>query len=152
MRDLIRTILHEETRKNLTPLIKKLIDGIIVRQYEKEICDVDIDVIEAGEYKSYLVTVTFDIDPFQVMANAFGGTSVQEDIMNDIYMLLDSNFDIQPNLKRKYVKGCKNVDSSDEELSEYSRTLKNARQQGVGLRFPKSAIKSTPMRFRAYNR
>ena len=152
MRDLIRTILHEETRKNLTPLIKKLIDGIIVRQYEKEICDVDIDVIEAGEYKSYLVTVTFDIDPFQVMANAFGGSSVQEDIMNDIYMLLDSNFDIQPNLKRKYVRGCKNVDSSDEELSEYSRTLKNARQQGVGLRFPKSAIKSTPMRFRPYNR
>ena len=152
MRDLIRTIVHEETRKNLTPLIKKLIDGIIVRQYEKEICDVDIDVIEAGEYKSYLVTVTFDIDPFQVMANAFGGTSVQEDIMNDIYMLLDSNFDIQPNLKRKYVRGCKNVDSSDEELSEYSRTLKNARQQGVGLRFPKSAIKSTPMRFRPYNR
>ena len=152
MRDLIRTILHEETRKNLTPLIKKLIDGIIVRQYEKEIGDVDIDVIEAGEYKSYLVTVTFDIDPFQVMANAFGGTSVQEDIMNDIYMLLDSNFDIQPNLKRKYVRGCKNVDSSDEELSEYSRTLKNARQQGVGLRFPKSAIKSTPMRFRPYNR
>ena len=152
MRDLIRTILHEETRKNLTPLIKKLIDGIIVRQYEKEICDVDIDVIEAGEYKSYLVTVTFDIDPFQVMANAFGGTSVQEDIMNDIYMLLDSNFDIQPNLKRKYVRGCKNVDSSDEELSEYSRTLKNARQQGFGLRFPKSAIKSTPMRFRPYNR
>ena len=152
MRDLIRKILHEETRKDLTPLIRKLINGIIVRQYEKEICDVDIDVIEAGEYKSYLVTVTFDIDPFQVMANAFGGSSVQEDIMNDIYMLLDSNFDIQPNLKRKYVRGCKNVDSSDEELSEYSRTLKNARQQGVGLRFPKSAIKSTPMRFRTYNR
>ena len=152
MRDLIRKILHEETRKDLTPLIRKLINGIIVRQYEKEICDVDIDVIEAGEYKSYLVTVTFDIDPFQVMANAFGGSSVQEDIMNDIYMLLDSNFYIQPNLKRKYVRGCKNVDSSDEELSEYSRTLKNARQQGVGLRFPKSAIKSTPMRFRPYNR
>ena len=152
MRDLIRKILHEETRKDLTPLIRKLINGIIVRQYEKEICDVDIDVIEAGEYKSYLVTVTFDIDPFQVMANAFGGSSVQEDIMNDIYMLLDSNFDIQPSLKRKYVRGCKNVDFSDEELSEYSRTLKNARQQGVGLRFPKSAIKSTPMRFRPYNR
>jgi uncharacterized protein (DUF2237 family) len=40
----------------------------------------------------------------------------------------------------------------DEELTEYSRTLKNARQQGVGLRFPKSAIKSNPARFRPYNR
>jgi hypothetical protein len=39
-----------------------------------------------------------------------------------------------------------------EEVSEYSRTLKNARQQGVGLRFPKSAVKATPMRFRPYNR
>ena len=43
-------------------------------------------------------------------------------------------------------------DTEDEELTEYSRTLKNARQQGVGLRFPKSAIKSNPARFRPYNR
>jgi uncharacterized protein (DUF2237 family) len=40
----------------------------------------------------------------------------------------------------------------DEELTEYARTLKNARQQGVGLRFPKSAIKANPSRFRPYNR
>jgi hypothetical protein len=39
-----------------------------------------------------------------------------------------------------------------QELDEYSRTLKNARQQGVGLRFPKSAIKSNTSRFRPYNR
>ena len=43
-------------------------------------------------------------------------------------------------------------DTEDEELTEYSRTLKNARQQGVGLRFPKSAIKANPARFRPYNR
>jgi len=152
MRDLIRKILHEETQKSLVPMIRRLIEGAVVRQYEKEICDVDIDVIESGEYKVYLIIVTFDIDPYQVMANAFVGSSIQEDIMNDIFMLLDSNFDIQPMLRRKYVKGCKNVDTSDEELSEYSRTLKNARQQGVGLRFPKSTVKSTPMRFRPYNR
>ena len=40
----------------------------------------------------------------------------------------------------------------EEEVSEYSRTLKNARQQGVTLRFPKSAIKSNPLRFRHYNK
>jgi uncharacterized protein (DUF2237 family) len=40
----------------------------------------------------------------------------------------------------------------DKELTEYARTLKNARQQGSGLRFPKSAIKSNPGRFRPYNR
>ena len=113
MRGLIRKILHEETRKSLVPSIKRLFDATIIHQYENEICDIDIDVIESGEYKVYLITVTFDIDPFQVMANAFGGSSVQEDIMNDIFMLLDSNFDIQPSLKRKYVRGCKNVGSSN---------------------------------------
>ena len=43
-------------------------------------------------------------------------------------------------------------DMGNEELTEYSRTLKNARKQGSGLRFPKSAIKSNPLRFRPYNR
>ena len=43
-------------------------------------------------------------------------------------------------------------DMGNEELTEYARTLKNARQQGVGLRFPNSAIKSNPARFRPYNR
>ena len=39
-----------------------------------------------------------------------------------------------------------------EEVSEYARTLKNARKQGSGLRFPKSVIKANPNRFRPYNR
>ena len=43
-------------------------------------------------------------------------------------------------------------DMGNEELTEYSRTLKNARKQGSGLRFPKSAIKANPARFRPYNR
>ena len=43
-------------------------------------------------------------------------------------------------------------DMGNEELTEYARTLKNARQQGVGLRFPKSAIKANPQRFRPYSR
>ena len=38
------------------------------------------------------------------------------------------------------------------EIDEYSRTLKNARRQGSGLRFQKSAVKSNPMRFRPYNK
>jgi len=50
----------------------------------------------------------------------------------------------------KFVKSID--DMGNEELTEYARTLKNARQQGVGLRFPKSAIKANPARFRPYNR
>ena len=129
-------------------MIRKLIDGVIVRQYEKEICDVDIDVIESGEYKVYLVTVTFDIDPFQVMANAFGGSSVQEDIMNDIFVLLDSNFDIQPSLKRKYVRGCKDSPKQvqmEGELTE--KCWKGYTQKGMktmfGKRYPNCVKKES---------
>lgn len=38
------------------------------------------------------------------------------------------------------------------ELDEYSRTLKMARRQGTGTRFPKSALKANPSRFRKYSR
>ena len=50
----------------------------------------------------------------------------------------------------KFVKSIDVI--KDKELTEYARTLKNARQQGVGLKFPKSAIKANPARFRQYNR
>jgi hypothetical protein len=38
------------------------------------------------------------------------------------------------------------------ELEEYARTLKMARRQGIGTRFPKSAVKNSPSRFRKYTR
>ena len=44
------------------------------------------------------------------------------------------------------------INNVDQELNEYARTLKNARKQGADLRFPKSAIKANPLRFRPYNR
>jgi uncharacterized protein (DUF2237 family) len=44
------------------------------------------------------------------------------------------------------------IDSVEQELDEYARTLKNARRQGVGLRFPKSAVRANPQRFRKYTR
>ena len=42
--------------------------------------------------------------------------------------------------------------TNENDLTEYSRTLKNARRQGSGLRFPKSVVKNNPLRFRPYNR
>jgi len=56
------------------------------------------------------------------------------------------------NATNKKTLGVIGDDIKDEELTEYARTLKNARQQGVGLRFPKSAIKANPARFRPYNK
>ena len=54
--------------------------------------------------------------------------------------------------KKLYKQYRTNTEKLDEEMSEYARTLKNARKQGSGLRFPKSAIKANPNRFRLYNR
>jgi hypothetical protein len=39
-----------------------------------------------------------------------------------------------------------------QDLDEYARTLKMARRQGAGVRFPKSAVDNSPNRFRPYNR
>jgi len=44
------------------------------------------------------------------------------------------------------------INNIDQEIDEYARTLKNARRQGVSLRFPKSTIKANPQRFRKYTR
>jgi len=61
------------------------------------------------------------------------------------------NFSIIKQIPKDNIKGIQ-TEENDNELDEYARTLKNARQQGVGLRFPKSAIKANPIRFRPYNR
>ena len=44
------------------------------------------------------------------------------------------------------------INGVEQELDEYVRTLKNARKHGTKLRFPKSAIKANPQRFRKYTR
>ena len=64
------------------------------------------------------------------------------------------NFSIIKQIPKNNIDKIKSIqtEENDNELDEYARTLKNARQQGVGLRFPKSAIKLNPMRFRPYNR
>jgi len=54
--------------------------------------------------------------------------------------------------KNLYKQYTSNTRKLDEEMFEYARTLKNARKQGSGLRFPKSAIKANPNRFRPYSR
>ena len=54
---------------------------------------------------------------------------------------------------RKLVKSINELEKPNkEEQNEYARTLKNARRQGVGTRFSKTAINANPMRFRPYNR
>jgi hypothetical protein len=67
--------------------------------------------------------------------------------MNEIFMLLDSNFDIQPSLKRKYVRGCKDSQKQEQmegELTE--KCWKGYTQKGMktmfGKRYP-NCVKKT---------
>ncbi len=64
------------------------------------------------------------------------------------------NFSIIKQIPKDNLDKTKGIqaEENNDELDEYARTLKNARRQGVGLRFPKSAIKANPLRFRPYNR
>jgi hypothetical protein len=98
--------------------------------------------------------------------------TIYERTLEDLYhawfyeTLSDDEWDLASEYIQKYLKDeyekstvmyweneCNKKSSfSGEEVTEYSRTLKNARQQGSGLRFPKSAIKANPSRFRPYNR
>lgn len=76
----------------------------------------------------------------------------------------ESGGDISEEWSEKYKKGidCSNPkgfsqkahcqERKKQDLDEYARTLKMARRQGAGVRFPKSAVDNSPNRFRPYNR
>jgi hypothetical protein len=114
---------------------------------------------------------TFNKSHYQVRLYFIGGVNTkywprtQAIIDNELDILLKVHTTLKTTLPYnisfyiKYINSCDETDinrskemSEEEELDEYARTLKNARQQGVGLRFPKSAIKANPGRFRPYNR
>lgn len=119
-------------------LIKSVLSETLYSSYP---CDYD-------SFYHYLEGVMFDMEVFM------GNYELENLTFDDVEKYVKEYLidDIETYYVNK-TKDCENTTKTeDEELSEYSRTLKNARQQGVGLRFPKSAIKSNPTRFRPYNR
>jgi hypothetical protein len=120
MRDLIRKILHEDNRDRLSGMIKKYIESTISPEYRDEICNIGVTDFEGLYRKIYRITITFDVV----------SSSNQIDIMSDIFVMVHSFFDITPEMESRFKKGCK---SNQSEVTEYSRTLKNDRQQGGEL-------------------
>jgi hypothetical protein len=139
MRQVIKKILQEEGQDRLSGIIKKYIESSISEEYRDEICNIEVTDFQGLNRKIHRITITFDVVP----------SSNQINIMTEVFLMVHRFFDITPEMESRFVKGCQ---SSQSEVTEYSRTLKNARQQGVGLRFPKSAVKSNPSRFRHYTR
>ena len=131
----------------------------------KDVCGIlNYNFKDEVDMKDYFTTISNDI-------NNFGTNIVYYSPNNELYdqednYLGDFNYKISdiPNVTPEVIKIMNEYLTKEEferpdapkinqqELDEYARTLKNARQQGVGLRFPKSAIKSNPSRFRPYNR
>lgn len=148
MRDLIRKILREERNVDYTRLIQKLVDSAIVSKYPDDICKIEVEGNTKNvQYPRYWVSVIF-----KVSLNHLTVSDLARNIMDEIYTTVNDYFGIPPQMRSAFVRNCEEDTTDIFEVTEYSRTLKNARQQGVGLKFPKSAIKSAPMRFRPYNR
>ena len=62
MRDLIRKILKEETNKNFTNLIQRLMDRNIVSKYPDDVCKIEVDGrTENVLYPRYWVSVIFKV-------------------------------------------------------------------------------------------
>jgi hypothetical protein len=91
------------------------------------------------------------IPMFEVDVNlTFNSISEWIDYDDFMYLIADR---IIGKWKIRFIINIKEQENSNKrEMWEYARTLKNARTQGSKLRFPKSAVKANPMRFRPYNR
>jgi hypothetical protein len=118
MKDLIRKILHEDNRDRLSGIIKKYIESTISPEYRDEICNIEVTDSEGLYRKIYRITITFDVVP----------SSNQINIMTDVFLMVHRFFDITPEMESRFKKGCQ---SNQSEVTEYSRTLENVRQQGA---------------------
>jgi len=164
LRETIKRILREETELPLsvrrrTSIINKVIDNMLPNMYP---CDYnsadhfivgildeiiwflpdfeDLQGIERIHIENYILNYKYDelTDYFNERCIVLEKMNLQESIRRILREELAS-------------REVESIESNDE-LDEYSRTLRNARKQGTKLRFPKSAIESNPLRFRPYSR
>ena len=114
-------------------------------------CDVvdsidKISIVNIERRKGLSRIPMFKVDVNLTINGIFGGIDY-DDFM---YTIADR---IIGKWKIRFIFNIKEQNNNNKrEMWEYARTLKNARTQGSKLRFPKSAVKANPMRFRPYNR
>jgi hypothetical protein len=119
--------------------------------YRPSACDVvdtidKISIVNIERRKGISTIPMFEVD----LNLTFNSISEWIDYDDFIYLIADR---IINKWRIHFIFNIKEQENSNKrEMWEYARTLKNARQQGSKLRFPKSAIKANPMRFRPYNR
>jgi hypothetical protein len=150
----IRKVLREETK--ISPYLRRRIDMLdyevesrVGRVYRPDnICKYE----SAEELLNVIVEAAIDSMYWNYLSNVDTNSSEWVNIYNEMVNYLEDKYGKK--LLTYYNDNCNlnKMETTESEFTEYSRTLKNARQQGVGLRFPKSVIKANPARFRPYNR
>ena len=69
MRQLIKRILREEKEKDLSPVIKKLLNGTILSSYEGIVCSIDV----VAPWKREPIGTHSDFKDYQIRVNVIGG-------------------------------------------------------------------------------
>ena len=133
MRDLIRKILKEETNKNFTNLIQRLMDRNIVSKYPDDVCKIEVDGrTENVLYPRYWVSVIF-----KVSDNHLTDRDLAKNIMDDVWTTINRYFEISPKLRSAFVRNCEEdtTDLFEAEITE--RCWKGYTQKGMKTMFGK---------------
>jgi hypothetical protein len=150
------TVKEQQNESKVSNTIKRRANQQTLRKYITDgeinyptLCD---DFEDGYEYADMVINYAVDKFLEEVEDKMLDDEDYYSDVTDYLIKLCRDEFGKY--LIEIYEMTCteKELDEQEEEVSEYSRTLKNARQQGVGLRFPKSAIKSNPLRFRHHNK
>jgi hypothetical protein len=133
MRDLIRKILKEETNKNFTNLIQRLMDRNIVSKYPDDVCKIEVDGnTKNAQYPRYWVSVIF-----KVSDNHLTDRDLAKNIMDDVWTTINRYFEISPKLRSAFVRNCEEdtTDLFEGEITE--RCWKGYTQKGMKTMFGK---------------
>lgn len=132
MRNLIRKILREETKKDLTKYIQRLLDNTVVSKYPEDICKIEVEgYTENVQYPRYWVSVIFKVSHNHLTRD------LARDIMDEVYSTVNNYFEISPRMRSAFVRNCDEdtTDLFEGELTE--RCWKGYTQKGMKTMFGK---------------
>lgn len=151
MRQLIRTILKEETEQDLSPVIKKLLESSIVSTYEEIICNIDV----VAPWKRGPIGTHSDFKDYQIRVNVIGGLGSKrwpqtqsvykerDKIVNDVWHTVYNFMGLSTDVFLRNVKSCDEVtprEFNEEEQNEgelTERCWKGYTQKGMKTMFGK---------------
>jgi len=128
VRQLIRTILKEETEQDLSSVIKKLLENSIVSTYKKIVCNIDV----VAPWKRGPIGTHSDFKDYQVRVNVIGGLGSKrwpqtqavykerDKIVNDVWHTVYNFMGLSTDVFLRNVKSCDEVltESSNERLEK----------------------------------